>query len=247
VHHGNGTQAFFEKDPTLFFGSSHQMPCYPGTGHPSETGCSHNVVNVGLPPGSGSQTFRNAWAETILPALEAFQPQLIVVSAGFDAHESDPLADVKLQDADFYWVQGQIMDVAKRVCDGKVVSVLEGGYDLSAIARSAVKCVRAQVEASPAAVQPKEDATAEAAAAAVVAAAVVAATAVVSTVDSELSSAIAGLALDRDKEEGSQESRPVSEEGVDGRSLHRAVLQGFERCRDEKLIRSDPTHGMERW
>jgi hypothetical protein len=149
---------------------------------------------------------------------------------------------VKLQDADFYWVQGQIMDVAKRVCDGKVVSVLEGGYDLSAIARSAVKCVRAQVEASPTAIGPREGATVEAAAAPAAAG-----EGAVSTVDSELSSAISGLALDKDKEEGSQESRPVSEEGVDGRSLHRAVLQGFERCRDEKLIRSDPTHGMERW
>jgi len=215
------------------------MPCYPGTGHPSEKGCSNNVVNVGLPPGSGSATFRKAWADTILPALEAFHPQLIVVSAGFDAHESDPLADVKLQDADFYWVQGQIMEVARRVCQGKVVSVLEGGYDLEAIARSAVECVRAQVEASSAASEPTAAATVEATAAPV---GVTEATAL--TAETELSAAIAGLGLGND--DWNNGSRPASEEEQEGRCLHRAVLEGFERCRDQKLIRSDPTHGMER-
>ena len=105
MHHGNGTQRRFESDPGLFFGSSHQMPCYPGTGHPRETGVAGNVVNVALAPGSGSAAFRAAWSGTILPALEAFGPELVVVSAGFDAHADDPLADLCLTDDDFGWVQ----------------------------------------------------------------------------------------------------------------------------------------------
>ena len=141
VHHGNGTQAGFERDAQLFFGSSHQYPCYPGTGAASETGVDGNVVNVELPPGSGSSEFRAAWTETILPACDRFGPELIIVSAGFDAHADDPLAEVNLTDGDYGWVQGEIMRLAERVCGGRVVSVLEGGYDLDAIARSAVQCV----------------------------------------------------------------------------------------------------------
>jgi ribA/ribD-fused uncharacterized protein len=150
VHHGNGTQKGFEKDPDLFFGSSHQMPCYPGTGSPKEKGVAANVVNVGLKPGSGSKEFRAAWSKNILPALRAFRPELIFVSAGFDAHGDDPLAECNLADEDFGWVQGEIMTLAREVCRGRVVSVLEGGYDLSAIARSAVECVRAQITGSEA-------------------------------------------------------------------------------------------------
>ena len=148
VHHGNGTQAGFEKDPDLFFASSHQIPCYPGTGDPSETGVAENVVNVGLQPGSGSEEFSAAWRDSILPKLKAFDPELIFVSAGFDAHGDDPLAQVNLSDEDYYWVQREIMLVADEVCSGRVVSVLEGGYDLNAIARSAVECMRAQVESA---------------------------------------------------------------------------------------------------
>jgi acetoin utilization deacetylase AcuC-like enzyme len=136
VHHGNGTQAAFEADPQLFYASTHQMPLYPGTGAASERGVG-NIVNVPLAPMSGAREFRRAFTAQILPALEAFRPELVLVSAGFDAHRSDPLAQLMLVEADYAWVTDQLLDVAARHAEGRLVSTLEGGYDLSALAASA--------------------------------------------------------------------------------------------------------------
>jgi len=133
VHHGNGTQAVFETDPALFFGSSHQMPAFPGTGHEEETGVG-NIVNVPLAPGAGSVEFRSAYSDRILPALRAFAPDFILISAGFDADARDPLAQLRLNTPDFAWVTAEILKVADEFCGGKVVSTLEGGYDLDALA-----------------------------------------------------------------------------------------------------------------
>ena len=133
VHHGNGTQDLVEEDPRIFFASSHQMPLYPGTGYPSETGADDNVMNVALADGAGSDTFRDLWGNHILPAVERFAPELIIVSAGFDAHKRDPLAGLLLETEDFAWVTREICTLAARVCGGKVVSSLEGGYDLEAL------------------------------------------------------------------------------------------------------------------
>ncbi|SHI99794.1 histone deacetylase family protein [Wenxinia saemankumensis] len=133
VHHGNGTQDLVEGDPRILFASTHQMPLYPGTGDPSDSGPHGTVINVALREGDGSTAFRAAW-ERILPRVEAHRPELIVISAGFDAHRDDPLASLELRTSDFQWVTGAICDMAERVCGGKVVSLLEGGYDLDALA-----------------------------------------------------------------------------------------------------------------
>jgi acetoin utilization deacetylase AcuC-like enzyme len=140
VHHGNGTQHMFESDPTLFYGSSHQFPAYPGTGKASETGVG-NIINVPLKPGSGSELFRGAYKRYILPKLRCFKPDLLLVSAGFDAHVQDPLCQLNLTTADFSWVTKELMQVADECCDGRLVSTLEGGYDLNALA----ECVDAHV------------------------------------------------------------------------------------------------------
>lgn len=145
VHHGNGTQDIFQADPTLFYASSHQYPCYPGTGSAEERGVG-NIVNAPLPPGSGSAAFREAWEVLILPALEAFQPELLVISAGFDAHKADPLAQLRLEASDFAWLTGELMRLARAQCQGRVVSLLEGGYDLDALAESAAAHVRALMD-----------------------------------------------------------------------------------------------------
>jgi len=137
VHHGNGTQAMFWDDADLFFASSHQSPCYPGTGRVGETGVAGNVVNAPLPPGTDGAGFRAAWSGRILPALEGFAPELLIVSAGFDAHRADPLANLNLSETDFAWVTGELVAVADRVAGGRIVSCLEGGYDLAALAASA--------------------------------------------------------------------------------------------------------------
>lgn len=129
VHHGNGTQDIFKDDPTIFYASSHQMPLYPGTGHPSETGVG-NVVNVALPSHSGGEAMREAYKDTILPALESFAPDVLLISAGFDAHHRDPLAQLEWVDEDYAWLTGKLMDVAERRCANRIVSLLEGGYDL---------------------------------------------------------------------------------------------------------------------
>ena len=146
VHHGNGTQEIFYNDPSLFYGSSHQYPCYPGTGAAVERGRSGNVVNAPIPPGSTGAAFRAAWDDIILPALDAFAPGLIVVSAGFDAHKADPLAQLRLETSDFGWVTGRLLEVAGRHGGGRLVSLLEGGYDLDALAASAALHVRTLME-----------------------------------------------------------------------------------------------------
>lgn len=137
VHHGNGTQTIAEKDARLFFASTHQAPLYPGTGAANETGLAHNVVNAPLPPGSNSATWRHAMETSVLPALDAFAPELILVSAGFDAHKADPLAQMELETGDFAWAGQELRAMALKHCQGKLVSTLEGGYDLAALAQSA--------------------------------------------------------------------------------------------------------------
>jgi acetoin utilization deacetylase AcuC-like enzyme len=142
VHHGNGTQAAFESDDSLFLGSIHQMPLYPGTGGPSETGVG-NIVNAPVPPHAAREAWRSIFAGTLAPALDAFRPDLILISAGFDAHRRDPLAHQSLEAEDFAWATRAVVEVARRVCAGKVVSSLEGGYDLEGLGRSAVAHVQA--------------------------------------------------------------------------------------------------------
>lgn len=132
VHHGNGTQDIFESDGRVFFASSHQSPLYPGTGAAHETGVG-NIVNTPLPPMSGGREMRDAYSNTILPALRAFDPDLVMISAGFDAHANDPLANLMWQADDFAWVTREICKVATETCQGKVVSTLEGGYDLDGL------------------------------------------------------------------------------------------------------------------
>ena len=137
VHHGNGTQTVAEKDARVMFCSTHQAPLYPGTGAANERGLGGNVVNVPLPAGANGDVWRAAMTSAILPALDAFAPQLLFVSAGFDAHRADPLAQMELDDEDFAWAGQILRQVALRHCKGKLVSTLEGGYDLTALARSA--------------------------------------------------------------------------------------------------------------
>jgi acetoin utilization deacetylase AcuC-like enzyme len=141
VHHGNGTQAVFEADDSLFYASTHQYPLYPGTGAASETGVG-NIVNVPLRPMSGSSQFRLGVTQRILPALDAFRPELVLVSAGFDAHKSDPLAQLLLEEADYAWVTEKLLDIAYRYADGRLVATLEGGYDLAALGASVAAHVR---------------------------------------------------------------------------------------------------------
>jgi acetoin utilization deacetylase AcuC-like enzyme len=136
VHHGNGTQDIFLTDPRVLFISSHQSPLYPGTGGAEERGAG-NIVNAPLAPGEGSYEFRALWNDALLPRLHAFKPQLVLVSAGFDAHSSDPLADIRLQAEDYAWITERLLDLARAHADGRLVSTLEGGYDLGALAASA--------------------------------------------------------------------------------------------------------------
>ncbi|MCH8237363.1 MAG: histone deacetylase family protein, partial [Proteobacteria bacterium] len=142
VHHGNGTQHTFERDPGLFYASSHQWPAYPGTGLESETGEYGNICNLQLSPGEGSDAFRKGYRDKILPALRAFRPDLLLISAGFDGHELDPLAQISLQTDDYAWVTGELLAVADECCGGKVVSLLEGGYNLAALTESVQAHVR---------------------------------------------------------------------------------------------------------
>ena len=145
VHHGNGTQDIVAADPDLFYGSSHQAGAYPGTGFAEETGVG-NIVNTPLRAGTDGAGFRAAWDERILPALDAFCPELLIISAGFDAHRADPLAQLRLGNEDFAWITRALMEVAQTHAGGRVVSVLEGGYDLDALAASAAAHVRALME-----------------------------------------------------------------------------------------------------
>lgn len=142
VHHGNGTQAVFETNPDLFYASTHQWPLYPGTGRAGEYGLG-NILNRCLQPGAGSAEFRAAISDAVIPALERFRPDFIFISAGFDAHMSDPLANLRLTDEDYGWVTAELVKAADRLCGGRVVSALEGGYDLEALAASARAHVKA--------------------------------------------------------------------------------------------------------
>ena len=148
VHHGNGTQHSFERDADLFYGSSHQWPAYPGTGQTDETGVAGNVSNLPLPPGAGSAEFREGYRRTILPALKRFAPEFLIVSAGFDAHARDPLAQMRLGADDYAWVTKELLAVAETSARGRVISCLEGGYDLEALAESAAAHVREMMQAA---------------------------------------------------------------------------------------------------
>ena len=141
VHHGNGTQAAFEADDGLFYASTHQSPLYPGSGSMSETGVG-NIVNVPLRPMSGSGQFRAGMRERVLPALAAFRPELMLISAGFDAHKSDPLAQLLLDEEDYTWITERLLEVADRHAGGRLVSALEGGYDLPALGASVAAHIR---------------------------------------------------------------------------------------------------------
>jgi acetoin utilization deacetylase AcuC-like enzyme len=135
VHHGNGTQDIFWDDARVLYASSHQWPLYPGTGARSETGAG-NIVNAPLPPGAGSAEFRAAYESIVLPAVEAFAPQLVMISAGFDAHRLDPLANLNLDADDYAWVTARLVEIAGRHAQGRIVSSLEGGYSLTALRES---------------------------------------------------------------------------------------------------------------
>jgi acetoin utilization deacetylase AcuC-like enzyme len=142
VHHGNGTQAAFMGRPGLFYASSHQSPLYPGTGARSETGPHHNIVNVPLPSGCDSRLFRERIAAEMLPKLKEWGPELIIISAGFDAHALDPLAGLNLTDDDFGWITRALVTQAQASADGRIVSVLEGGYSLQGLASGSAEHVR---------------------------------------------------------------------------------------------------------
>jgi acetoin utilization deacetylase AcuC-like enzyme len=142
VHHGNGTQAIFEDDPSVLFISSHQMPLYPGSGYAEETGAG-NILNLPLAPGTGSVDFRRAWSSLGLPAVNSFEPDMVLISAGFDAHQRDPLGHLEVQDEDYRWLTSEIRDLASETAAGRLVSILEGGYDMQALATAS----RAHVEA----------------------------------------------------------------------------------------------------
>ncbi|HIC82177.1 MAG TPA: histone deacetylase family protein [Kiloniellaceae bacterium] len=141
VHHGNGTQAMFWDDPDLFYASTHQFPFYPGTGRAQERGVGNNIINVPLPPPAGSADFRQAMRDCVIPALTRFEPDFVFISAGFDAHVDDPLASLNFVEEDYAWATQQLMELARSACGGRLVSVLEGGYDHAALA----SCVAAHV------------------------------------------------------------------------------------------------------
>jgi len=145
VHHGNGTQAIFASDPRVLYLSSHQMPLYPDTGYPDERGVG-NVVNAPLGTGTGSASFRTAWTDVLLPVLASFRPQLVLVSAGFDAHRLDPLAQLQVEADDYAWLTAELVAIARKHSQGRIVSMLEGGYDLTALRESSVAHVRALMD-----------------------------------------------------------------------------------------------------
>lgn len=143
VHHGNGTQAALWDEEDMMLLCTHQSPLYPGSGQPGERGAHGNIVNVTLPPGAGSDAFREAYRQTVIPRLRAFDPDFVVISAGFDAHYADPLAGLNFHEDDFAWATTEILHVAEHAARGRVVSTLEGGYDLEALGRSAAAHVDA--------------------------------------------------------------------------------------------------------
>ncbi len=143
VHHGNGTQAIFWNREHAFFASSHEWPQYPGTGKESDRGLFENIVNAPLDRGEGGEAFRRAWGERLLPTLSDFDPDFIVISAGFDGHAADPLGGLQLLEKDYDWITCELMALARGQCQGRLVSFLEGGYDLEALAKSAATHVKA--------------------------------------------------------------------------------------------------------
>jgi acetoin utilization deacetylase AcuC-like enzyme len=143
VHHGNGSQDIFWSDASVMYCSTHQMPLYPGTGAISERGARNTIVNAPLSPGDGGDQFREAMDTVILPRLESFAPDLVIISAGFDAHMRDPLANLNLLEPDYAWVTQKLMELADRCCGGRVVSLLEGGYDLEGLSKSVAAHVTA--------------------------------------------------------------------------------------------------------
>jgi len=146
VHHGNGTQDIFWSDPRVLYASSHQWPLYPGTGARSETGAG-NIVNAPLKPGAGSADFRAAYTDTVLPALDTFAPELVMISAGFDAHRLDPLANLNLDGDDYAWITARLAELADKHARGRIVSSLEGGYSLTALRESVTAHVGALMSA----------------------------------------------------------------------------------------------------
>jgi acetoin utilization deacetylase AcuC-like enzyme len=141
VHHGNGTQAIFESEPRVLYISSHQSPLYPNTGARAENRPGH-ILNAPLPPRSGSKLFREVWSQLLLPALREFRPQLLLISAGFDAHRLDPLADIELEAEDYRWLSEELATIAERDAQGRIVSMLEGGYSLAALGECSVAHIR---------------------------------------------------------------------------------------------------------
>jgi acetoin utilization deacetylase AcuC-like enzyme len=146
VHHGNGTQNSFFRDPELFYGSCHQAPFYPGTGARHESGVAGNIVNVPLARGCDSATFRKRMSEELLPALRDFGAELLIISAGFDAHHQDPLGGLNFTDEDYHWITRELMAAAEVSAGGRVVSVLEGGYSLEGLASGTAAHVRALMD-----------------------------------------------------------------------------------------------------
>ena len=146
VHHGNGSQAIFWNDPTVMYASTHEMPLFPGTGGKNERGAYDQIVNAPLRAGDDGEVFREAFETAIAPRLAAFNPDLIMISAGFDAHRRDPLGNVKLVEADYAWVTRALMSLAEKCCKGRIVSLLEGGYDLEALSNSSAAHVEALME-----------------------------------------------------------------------------------------------------
>ncbi len=144
VHHGNGSQDIFENDPRVLYLSSHQAPLYPGTGFREDRGVG-NIFNAQLPPRSGSSAFREAWANALLPAIDQFRPQLLLISAGFDGHRLEPLADLNLDTADYTWLSQQLRQCAERHAEARLISMLEGGYSLTALRECVVAHVRALI------------------------------------------------------------------------------------------------------
>jgi acetoin utilization deacetylase AcuC-like enzyme len=143
VHHGNGSQDIFWSDKSVMYCSTHEMPLYPGTGAITERGEFNTVVNAPLRAGDGGTQFKQAFEQTILPRLREFKPDFLVISAGFDAHTRDPLANLNLVEADYTWVTQKLMEIADQNCEGRIVSLLEGGYDLQGLSRSVAAHVTA--------------------------------------------------------------------------------------------------------
>ena len=142
VHHGNGTQKAFWNDPNMFYASTHQEGIFPGTGFKDEVGVDNNIVNVPLPAGTNGLLFKKSYEDIIIPKLQKFSPEMIFVSAGFDAHKDDPLADFKLLEEDFFWVTSELKNFADKYCKKRLVSCLEGGYNINALVKSCIAHVK---------------------------------------------------------------------------------------------------------